>query len=477
MPSSPTIYNSFTKREEEFISSVPGKVQLYHCGPTVYKRQHLGNMRRFLFADFLRRSFEFLGYEVREVMNITDVGHLTQDEIDAGEDKMTMAARAGKTKPLDIAEREIHQFHKDLATLNIQPAHKYPRATDHIKDMHDIIDRLLSQDKAYQTPTGIYYDVSSFPAYGALSGNTLEALESGKRVDIRDDKKHPADFALWIFDSKALQKWDSPWGEGYPGWHIECSAMSAAYLDLPIDIHTGGEDNKFPHHENEIAQSEGASGHTFVKYWMHNAHLNLKGSKLAKSSGTQLTIDEILERDISPLAFRLLVFGTHYRSKQEFSWEALEAANENLNSMKQLMRRLLEVAPAEITSKPDAAVLKSFAQALEHDLSTPNALAVVNGLMTTLNKELDTGLDAKTAKTAWSTLLALDAVLGIFAPLLGQLNVDSIPAELQLLANNREQARQNKDFALADELRDRIILAGYDIEDAAGGPRLVKRTV
>ena len=472
----PVFYNSYTKQVEEFVPSEAGKVKLYHCGPTVYKRQHLGNMRRVLFADFLRRSLEFLGYEVREITNITDVGHLTQDEIDAGEDKMAKAAQEGKTTPADIAEREIAHFHADLAALNVQPSHKYPRATEHIKQMQEIIAELLKTDHAYQTDTGIYYDVSTFPNYGKLSGNTLSALAAGKRIEVRDDKRNPADFALWIFDEDALQEWESPWGTGYPGWHIECSAMSAAYLDLPIDIHTGGEDNKFPHHENEIAQTEGITEGAFVNYWMHNAHLNLAGGKLAKSSGEQLTLDEVTERGISPLAFRLLVFGTQYRTKQEFSWEALDAADENLNTIRQLLRRLLEVAPADTLVEPDGAVLKSFAEALADDLSTPNALAVVNGLITTLNKGLDDGLDPAVAQKAWSTLLKLDHVLGIISPLLTELSADSAPAKLQKLAEQREQARMDKDFSRADELRQQIEEAGFEVEDTPDGPRLLKKT-
>ena len=289
-------YNSLTKKVETFTAlpagrqAASGTVQMYNCGPTVYRRQHIGNMRRFLFADFLRRALEFSGLAVREVTNITDVGHLTQDDIDAGEDKLEAAAREAKISPQDIARQQTKLFFDDLAALTIQQAWKYPRASEHITEMQQLISQLIERGHAYVTTTGVYFDVRSFPAYGALSGNTLDAIESGSRVAVREEKKHPADFALWkINDPEHLQQWDSPWGRGYPGWHIECSAMSLAYLTSPIDIHTGGQDNRFPHHENEIAQSEGATGQPFVRFWMHNAFLNLKGAKLAKRGGKQIT--------------------------------------------------------------------------------------------------------------------------------------------------------------------------------------------
>lgn len=473
----PVFYNSLTKATEQFAPIEPGKATLYHCGPTVYKRQHLGNMRRVLFADFLRRSLEFLGYEVHEIMNITDVGHLTQDTIDAGIDKVTQAAQARQTTPADIAAKETEQFFTDIAALNIQPAHNYPRATAHIKEMQALITLLLEKKHAYQTASGIYFEVASFPNYGKLSGNTLASLESGKRIAVRQEKKHPTDFALWVFDAVALQKWDSPWGVGYPGWHIECSAMSAAYLSLPIDIHTGGEDNKFPHHENEIAQSESASGQKFVQIWMHNAHLNLQGGKLSKSSGQQLTLDDLVSHDISPLTFRLFAFGSHYRTPMEFSWEAVGAANENVQRLYQVLRQLHEIIsanPAKTPAVPDATVIAAFGAALGDDLNTPAALAVVNTYITTINQRLAQQSPAEALPhQALATFLALDHVLGICAPFLASLKQESIPEAVTQLAVARQQARATQDFAAADTLRHQIEAAGFTIEDTPEGFRLL----
>ena len=241
----PKFYNSLTRQVEPLNLKDPGKVRMYHCGPTVYKRQHIGNMRRYLFADFLRRALELLGYEVREITNITDVGHLTQDELDAGEDKLEVEAKRQKKTPKEIADAQIKLFEQDLQLLNIQPSHKYPRASEHIQQMQNIIGKLIEKGLAYETESGVYFDVTKFSNYGELSGNTLDKVEAGARVEVREEKRHPADFSLWKTDDpEHVQQWDSPWGRGYPGWHIECSAMSMEYLGTDIDIHKGGEDNK-----------------------------------------------------------------------------------------------------------------------------------------------------------------------------------------------------------------------------------------
>jgi cysteinyl-tRNA synthetase len=430
-------------------------------------------MRRYLFADFLRRSLELLGYEVREITNITDVGHLTQDEIDAGEDKLAREANEQKTTPQDIAQRETERFFEDLKLLNIQPSHKYPRATQHIDDMQNMIAELIKREHAYVTPTGIYYDVHSFPAYGKLSGNSVEQLEAGKRIEVREEKKHPADFALWIFDKTALQKWDSPWGVGYPGWHIECSAMSLRYLGTDIDIHTGGIDNKFPHHENEIAQSEGATNEHFVRMWLHNAHLQLDGKKLAKREGEQVTLDTIVERGFSSLAFRLFVFGTHYRTRTDFTWEGLAGAAENLKSIENLLRRL----PSKAEHVAPSVEAKEFADFLADDLNTPGALAVLLSYIRKINSALDAGTLSKQEDIdeVWATLTLMDKVLGVIEPLHNQIASEEIPAEVKELAEQREQARRNKKFEEADRLRIEAEAKGYTIEDTSAGPRIVKK--
>lgn len=476
----PKFYNSLTKRLEPLDPKEPGKVRIYNCGPTVYKRQHLGNLRRYLFSDFLRRTLEFLGYEVREITNITDVGHLTQDDIDAGEDKLEMEAKKQKTTPRYIAEQQIKLFEQDLKALNIGLAHKYPRASAHIKQMQDIIATLIEKGHAYRTPSGVYFDTTTFKDYGKLSGNTLDAIEVGARIEVREDKKHPADFALWKTDDpKHLQQWDSPWGHGYPGWHIECSAMALEYLGPDIDIHTGGEDNRFPHHENEIAQSEAATGEPFVRTWMHNRHLLFSGEKLAKREGEQLTLDTLKERGYSALAFRLLVFGSHYRSPMDFSWEAMHQAQENLKAIEQLLRRIHEGTPRVASleeaeageTEPVERVKERFSTALMDDLNTPTALAVVMDFLRDANKTLDESGDTA---SLLPTLHELDRVLGIIGPLEVHIASETIPAKIQELADAREQARSKKQFEKADELRQEIEMRGYVLEDTSSGPRLRK---
>jgi cysteinyl-tRNA synthetase len=475
-------YNSFTKTIEPLSARYPGKIRIYNCGPTVYKRQHIGNMRRYLFADFLRRSLELLGFEVKEIMNITDVGHLTQDEVDAGEDKLEVAAREAKVTPQDIAQRQIKLFFDDIQALAIQPAHAYPRATQFVPQMQKLIKELIARRHAYITASGVYFDVQSFPDYGKLSGNTLQQLAAGKRVEIRTEKKHPADFALWIVDPHHLQRWDSPWGAGYPGWHIECSAMSLEYLGSDIDIHAGGEDNRFPHHENELAQSEAATRKRFVRLWMHNSHLRLSGKKLAKREGQQITLDTIRERGFSPLAFRLFVFGAHYRTPLEFSWEALAEAQQHLEAFKGLLRRLRETLPPASLhllgkkSEVNESVVGHFAERLADDLTTPGALAVLMDYVRSINVSLESPASTPQEQARiYATLKHLDHVLGIFEPLERELENESVPPEIRRLVAEREQARREHKFERADELRGAIEKKGFQVEDTNSGPRIVSR--
>lgn len=470
-------YNSLTKKLEPFVPQQPGHVRMYHCGPTVYKRQHIGNMRRFLFADFLRRSLEYAGYTVEEVTNITDVGHLTQDDIDAGEDKLQQEARTQHVTPQTIADREIQTFFADIDALNIQRSHHYPRATQHIEQMQTMIATLLQKGHAYQTATGVYFDVPSFPAYGKLSGNTLEQLQAGKRVTVRGDKRHPADFALWVVDTAALQRWPSPWGEGYPGWHIECSAMSGQYLGNDFDIHTGGEDNRFPHHENEIAQTEAATGRPLAKYWMHNRFLNLAGAKLAKREGKQITLDTIRKQGYSPLAFRLLIFASHYRQSLEFSWDNLGSAHENVQTIANLLRRLWEFGAPVTGEHVDEAVTSPFGEALAQDLGTPRALALLLEYVRTIHRRLDrdTALPPEELQLIWATLHRLDRVVGIMASLERDLDTQQIPAEITALTQQRELARREGNFNEADRLRQKVQKQGYVIEDTEQGPRVRKK--
>jgi cysteinyl-tRNA synthetase len=461
-----SLYNSRTRKIDELVLvSNTQEVTIYNCGPTVYKRQHIGNMRRFLNADFLKRTLELLGYSVKDITNITDVGHLTQDEIDAGEDKLEKEARETKRTPQDIAQEQTDLFFQDSDALNIQRSSLYPRATEHVQDMITLIERLIARGHAYTTTSGVYFDVTSFPAYGALSGNTVDALDAGHRVAVQTDKKHPADFALWMLDTNHLQLWDSPWGEGYPGWHIECSAMSMKYLGETIDIHTGGEDNRFPHHENEIAQSEGATGKQFVNVWMHNRHLLLSGKKMAKREGESITMDTLKEKEYSPLAFRILVFAHHYRSPIDFSWELLDEYQKHIESVQRLLERLPTSVSSTIAPPP-------FTSALADDVNTPLAFAVFLQTMKDTNSLLDAGNQTAAYEKA-GELFAMDTVLGIMEPLRNT-DQEEVPEEITQLVGQRETAKRAKDFGRADEIRQIIQAQGYTLEDTAFGPRIRK---
>ncbi len=336
------VFNTYTRRKEEFEPIEPGKVRMYNCGPTVYNFAHIGNARAFVFADVLRRTLEYFGCPVTQIMNITDVGHMTSDA-DAGEDKMAKAAREQKKDPWQIAEFYTKAFLEDIRTLNIQPAFKYPRATEHIPEMIALIERLIGNGHAYVVNGNVYYDISTFPRYGRLSGNTIEQLEAGARIEVNPEKRHPADFALWKQDPKHIMQWDSPWGRGFPGWHIECSAMSVKYLGEQFDIHTGAEDNIFPHHESEIAQSEGATGKVpWVKYWMHARFLLVNGQKMSKSLGNFFTLRDLLEKGCDPMAVRYVLMSTHYRQPLNFTLESVEAAKDSIRRLKDFRIRLKE---------------------------------------------------------------------------------------------------------------------------------------
>jgi len=434
-------------------------------------------MRRYLFADFLSRALRFFDYDVHDVMNITDVGHLTQDDVDTGEDKLEREARERRKKPEEIATEQIELFRQDLDDLNIQPAEVYPKATEHVKQMLELIKKLVERNHAYITNSGVYFDVKSFKDYGKLSGNTLEKLEAGARVEVRGDKRQPADFALWkLDDPEHLQQWDSPWGRGYPGWHIECSAMAREHLGAVIDIHTGGEDNRFPHHENEIAQSEGAFDEPLARFWMHNRHLKLAGKKLAKRMGEQITLDTLKEKGYSPIAFRWLVFGSHYRSPMDFSWELLDGASKNLEKFKQLIRRLEPHSPSGLATRDPAKwdrgrkVIQKFAEALADDLNTPEALAAVMDFVHKANADLP-----KETADIWATLMKLDEVLGIFEKLKDEIENEDIPEEIQRLVAERESVRKTGDFSKADQLREEIEARGFTIEDTESGARVKKK--
>lgn len=473
--------NTLTKNIEDVTPAHPdGILRIYHCGPTVYASPHLGNIRRFLTADLLVRTARFLDYRVRSVMNITDVGHLLDPEhVAGGQDRLLLAAQREGGSPQQIAAKYTAEFFEAMTAVHAEPADYYPRATMHIPQMLAIIERLIANGFAYETSSGVYFDAAKWPEYGKLSGNTLEAIQAGARVDVREEKHHPADFALWIKAPKEhLMQWDSPWGRGYPGWHVECSAMSMQLLGETIDVHTGGKDNIFPHHENEIAQSEGATRKPFVRIWVHNEFLELQDQKMAKSDGQVLTVRDLTERGVDPLAFRLLCLQTHYRSKLHFSWESMEAASVALKSLREFVGRLARGTRGQEdkgTSEAKdalATVEQRFTDALADDLGSPQALAALFDFIREVNPSVQSGtLSTEDADAIRATFRKLDTVLAL-------LDVDAtlpspaIPDEVQRLIADREDARRREDFFIADRLRDDIRARGYELEDTPNGPRV-----
>lgn len=485
---------------------------IYSCGPTVYATPHIGNFRAFIFADLLRRSLEFLGFEVKQVMNITDVGHLVSDS-DSGEDKLeksdqdalfltcqnckkkfftgiidkgvgtifennehqcpfckkiTLAKnksdylRAGG-KIYDIARFYEDKFIDALEDLNIKFPHHLPRATDHILEQVELVKKLTEKGFTYETSDGIYFDTSKFKNYGKLSGQKLEEKEAGARVEVKSEKKNPADFALWKFcvgeNEKHILRWPNPSGEreGFPGWHLECSAMSSKYLGETFDIHTGGVDHIPVHHENEIAQSEAASGKKFVNYWLHNEFLTVDGGKMSKSLGNLFTLDDLKKKGFDPLAFRYLCLNSHYRSKLNFTWEALKNAQNSLANLREIYQKLPE--GGEALEK----YVKKFQEALADDLNSPQALAVA------WEAAKDDVIDAAVKR---ATLVKFEEVLAL--DLDKKEEAVKLSAEQEKLLKEREKARKEKDWGRSDEIRDEFLKAGLEIEDTGEG-QIVKR--
>lgn len=472
-------YNSLTRKKGAFRPLAKGKVTMYNCGPTVYDYIHIGNLRSFLLGDLLRRHLEHRGYEVVQIMNITDVGHMLADA-DEGEDKMEVAAsKAGKT-PQEVAQFYTDAFFKDIERLGIRRASAYPKASDHVPEMIAMIGRLLENGCAYKVEhegggTSVYFDVSAFPGYGKLSGNKLEDLNPGARIEVRKEKKHPADFALWIWNPQHLMQWEAPWGKGYPGWHIECSAMATKYLGDTVDIHTGGEDNKFPHHECEIAQSECSTGRQFVRVWMHATHLLVDGEKMSKSKGNFYTLDNLVAKGYDPRTVRYLLMATHYRQPLNFTLQGLDGARAALARLDAFADAVRQATPKE-AGEPDAeakAVMKAFDAALDDDLNVAEALAAVFDYVRLANESIAAGTLTKKRKAAAEKFADdVGAVLG-FA--LGRAaDAAEIPASVMALIEKRDAARSGKRFAEADALRDELKERGYLVEDTPDG-RHIKR--
>lgn len=472
------LYNTYSKKKEIFEPVNPGKASMYTCGPTVYGYIHIGNIRAYLFADTLRRYLAYSGYEVKMIKNITDVGHLTEDDVaqgDRGEDKIAKKATLEKKTPEEIARFYETAFKEVEKEMNILPAHYFPRATAHIPQMIKIIEKLIETGHAYEKNGNVFFDVTSFPEYGKLSGNTLENLKVGVRIEEHPDKKNPWDFALWINAPKEhLLKWSSPWSVGYPGWHIECSAMSTEYLGNTIDIHTGGEDNIFPHHEAEIAQTECYTRQKFVKYWLHARHLLMNGEKMSKSKGNLYTLPDIKEKGFSAMDLRLLFLSSAYSSQLDFSWEALMQAHKNLQKINDFVLELEIISKQEQAG--DSIDIKKHKEkieaALDDNLNTPLALSALYEMIGETNKLItNENLSSENSLSILSFWKKINSVFGFV--LHGQAE---IPQEISDLIAQRESARKEKDFSKSDELRDLLKNKGYTIEDLKSGYKIKKNS-
>jgi cysteinyl-tRNA synthetase len=476
------VYDTLTKGKRPFVPRESGVVRMYNCGPTVYGRAHIGNLRTFTFADVLRRWLEYGGLEVRQVMNVTDVGHLTDDERGEGEDKVEAQARREKRDPYEISRQWTERFFSDIRALGFRPAMVYPRASEHVPEMLEMIERLLASGHAYLAGEDVYFDVSRFPAYGRLSGNRVADLEAGARVAVRGEKRNPEDFALWKSDARHLMKWKTRFGEhGFPGWHIECSAMSRKHLGEELDLHTGGEDNIFPHHECEIAQSEAASGRTFVRYWMHARFLQVDGGKMSKRLGNVYTLDDVVAKGFGPRVLRMFFLTGHYRTQLNFTWDALRAAAAQLENLDDLARRLRRAAAgADAASEPEAGLellarqRAAFEAALDDDLNTPEALAALARLRAAA---LERRFGREAARAALDWLQRANGVLGVI-----QVEEENLDERVQAQIAARLAARERRDFAAADRIRQELLEQGIVLEDGprgttwrrvepAGGPR------
>lgn len=449
------LYNSLTRQKEE-LTFDDNTIKMYSCGPTVYSYPHIGNMRAYLFMDSLRRIIKYNGLNINGVMNITDVGHLTSDE-DEGEDKMIVASERENKSPQEIAQYYTDIFMGEMKKLNIDlPEHICP-ATSVIPEIIVFVKTLLEKGNAYETSKGIYFDISTFPEYGKLGGTDLEDKLAGARIEVDDEKRHPADFALWIKAPKNhIMKWDSPWGKGYPGWHIECSTIGMKYLGDTIDIHTGGVEHRTVHHENEIAQDDCYAGHKVVKIWMHLEHLLVNSKKMSKSLGNIYKLSDLQKKGFSPEDYRYFFFTTHYAKQQNFTWEALEAAKNALRSLKAIVNEH-KVAGETTKIKPQK-VEEAFLEAINDDVNMPKALGVIWQV-----------LKLPRDKRIYDLIMKFNSVLGF--DFLG----DIIPADIQRLAKERWEAKQVKDFTKADALREEIFKKGFLIKDSANDYEIIRK--
>jgi cysteinyl-tRNA synthetase len=460
------LYNSLTRKKQEFKPIKPGRVGLYTCGPTVYDYAHIGNLRTYIFEDILKRVLIYNGYTVKHVMNITDVGHLTGDR-DMGEDKMEKgAAREGKSA-WDIADFYTQAFKNDIRRLNILEPDIWVKATDTLPEQIALVKTLEEKGFTYRTADGIYFDTAKFKGYNKLSHQDLEALKEGARVERNPEKRNPTDFALWKFSppgSKRQMEWDSPWGVGFPGWHLECSAMSMKFLGDQLDIHCGGTDHIDVHHTNEIAQSEAATGKPFFNFWMHGAFLIIQGGKkMAKSEANFLTLENaFVKNNINPLAYRFAAFLTHYRKPMEYSDEGIEAARNGLLHLQNQVRQV-STGSGDDSRSVNAEFRNKFKKAINDDLNMPRAMAVVQEMLKSNMRDAE----------KHQSILDFDRVLGLGLDALDK--APALPAEVQNRVDARIKARLAKDFAASDRLRAEIEALGYQVQDTKDGMKVVKK--
>ena len=452
-------YNTLTKNKERFEPINKEEVRMYSCGPTVYKDASIGNMRTYIMNDIIRRVLKYNGYKVKHAMNITDVGHLVSDA-DEGEDKMLKSAREMQKSPYEIAAYYTKLFMEDLAKLNVETPEVICKATDHITDMIKYVQKLLEKGYAYETSTAIYFDVSKLDEYGILSGIKLEDQKAGARVDVDTEKRNPYDFALWIkAKPNHIMKWESPWGLSYPGWHIECSAMGQKYLGEQFDIHTGGIDLIPTHHENEIAQSKGACGKIPARFWIHGEYLLINGGKMSKSLNNVYLLKDIIEKGYDPLTYRLFTYSSSYRTKLNFTWEAIDASQKALDKLRAGYQKHLS-GNESVSDEEIVAYEEAFHKAINDDLNMPLAMSVV----------WDVVKNTKKSKKLAELLRKFDSVLAL--SLDKKSDVEEIPEEVIRLAEERLKARAEKNWAESDRLRSEISALGYSIKDSKDGYEL-----
>ncbi len=459
------IYNSRSRKKEAFVPVNPGKVGIYSCGPTVYDFFHIGNARPFIMFDVLRRYLEYRGYEVTLVQNFTDI-----------DDKMIRRANLEGISVQELGDRFIKEYKQDAEALGIRPPTHAPRATEHMPQILDLIQTLIDKGLAYPMNGSVYYNTQGFPGYGKLSGQSMDDLDAGARVDVDDEKKDPADFVLWKATKPGEPSWESPWGPGRPGWHIECSAMSMTYLGPTLDIHSGGRDLLFPHHENEIAQSEGATGKPYVNYWMHNGFLNIDNEKMSKSLGNFFTVRDIL-KEYEPEDVRMFMLSAQYRSPLNFSRDMIAQAHASLVRLYGARDRLdflLRKAEDKQLSEADQAFTaqidsfaKNYDEAMDDDLNTAEALGALFEMVYAINTELSADSSRQAIQHARDTLEKLTDVMGLLTR-----KAEGLPEDVKALASERIEARKQKNWQRSDELRRQLNALGYTVEDTAAGQKI-----